>query len=755
MKKRISVITLNPRSSRVYANQIQELFGDLAEVRAYSTGNHSVETIGMSDLYLVSTDAFEADEEIRRYVPSNGSVAEIQVTYFKSVIQQLKQLPKGTRALFVNITHQMAREAVTQLEQLGVTQLQFIPYGPDAAYIDTDEADIALTPDELAYVPQNVKKVINIGHRPCTSSTIIEAAIRLGLDELLEEKRFLAYMKSLAVENYSFEQMFLRSRKLESRFDMLMEILDEGMIGVNEKGEIFTCNQKAKKITGAEPKQILGKQGEQVFPYIPFNACIREKTARPFRLIRVGSSNINMSVVPILRHGECIGAFATLQRFNELERRQNELRSQLLHKGYRAKYCFDDVIGCSPAIEKTKELLRRMAVTESPVLLVGETGTGKELFAHAVHQASRRSGGPFLAINVAAMPEHLLESELFGYEEGAFTGAKKGGRPGLFEFTHKGTLFLDEVEGMSPAMQVKLLRVLQEREVMRVGGNQIISVDVRIVAATNESLEEMVENGSFRRDLYYRLNALPALIPPLRERGEDIFLLIEEFRKRVGGEFTLSDEVRQLLLKYNWPGNIRELSNVVEYLSFTGQSQIMVEDLPSTFLRSMKRAGWGIDQKEKSPEQIWKASAKPKQLRQSQPQSQPQTQPQPQSQPQPQTQPEYQAREEVHQAEGASGTSAKTVETEEAFFDQEKEGDEFWFVLGCLYYASQQGIFIGRDTILKKAKGSCFPLSQKEVRDILGRMAEAGLVKVGKGRGGSRITPVGRMVWENKREIGR
>ncbi len=704
MKKQISVITLNPRSSHVYADQLQKMFGELAEVKAYSTLDHSVENIGPSDLYLVSTDAFDIDEDIRRYVPADGSVVEIQVTYYKEVVQELKRLPKGTRALFVNITHQMAREAVTQLEQLGVTQLTFIPYGADIKYTEKIEADLALTPDETDYVPKYMERVINIGHRPCASPTIIEAVLRLGLDELLEEKRFLSYMKSLAVENYSFEQMFLRSRKLESRFDLLMEILDEGMIGVNEKGEIFTCNQKAGKITGTDPRQILGQSGERVFPYIPFAKCIAERTASPVQLIRIGSANVSMTLVPVMSHGECIGAFATLQPFNKLERRQNELRSQLLHKGYRAKYCFDDVIGRSKAIEKTKELLRRMAMTESPVLLMGETGTGKELLAHAIHQASRRSDGPFVAINVAAMPENLLESELFGYEEGAFTGAKKGGRPGLFELTHSGTLFLDEVEGMSPAMQVKLLRVLQEREIMRVGGNQIIHIDVRIVAATNESLDRMVENGSFRRDLYYRLNALPALIPPLRERGEDIFLLIEAFSSRVGGSFTLSKDVRQLLLRYPWPGNVRELRNVVEYLSFTGQAEIQVEDLPSTFLKSMRQS----EQKGGAPAKVYPVA-------------------------------EFHPVSEPHPAAvpGSRGRS-----------------EEFWFILRCLYDASEAGVFIGRDMILTEAREHRFPLSQREVREVLGEMAGEGLVKTGRGRGGSRITAAGRLLWEKRREEG-
>lgn len=247
---------------------------------------------------------------------------------------------------------------------------------------------------------------------------------------------------------------------------------------------------------------------------------------------------------------------------------------------------FDDVIGESEAIRKTKSVLKRMAVSESPVLLIGETGTGKELFAHAVHRESKRKDGPFVAINVAAVPENLLERELFGYEEGAFTGAKKGGRPGLFEFSHKGTLFLDEVEGMSQSLQIKLLRVLQEREIMRVGGNRVIKIDVRIVAATNESLEEKVKEGSFRRDLYYRLNTLPIMFPTLAERGEDMFLIIESMKKELGGDFVLTESVRNFLRDYSWPGNIRELRNVVEYFVYTGQERITMDELPPTVFRN-------------------------------------------------------------------------------------------------------------------------------------------------------------------------
>lgn len=582
MRKTIAVVALDPRASAFYTEQVRGLFGSRAEVNGYSVRDGSVERITASDLYMVSTDAFDSTDEVRQHIPIDSQTVEIQVSYRWEIINQMKEYPKGTKALFVNFTGKMAREAITKLEQLGVNNIQFTPFYPGAKLDETME--FAITPDEEDCVPSGMKNVWNIGHRSCTGGTMIEAALRLGFDDMLEEAGFLRYVGDIATNNYNFDEMFARSRRLESRFDILIESLDEGIVGVDERGELFACNQKAREITKVKSQLTLGRHAETVFPYIPFAACIQSKAPIPARVIRIGGVNVNLAVIPVIQKGECQGAFATLQLFSDAEKQQNELRSQLLHKGYRAKYQFHDVIGESAGIRKTKDILNRMAVTESPILLIGETGTGKELFAHAVHQASKRSENSFVAINCAAMPENLLESELFGYEDGAFTGAKKGGKPGLFEFAHRGTIFLDEVEGMSPALQVKLLRVLQEREIMRVGGHHIICIDVRIVAATNEHLDRKVEEGSFRRDLYYRLNTLPVLIPPLRERGADMMLLLERFRNEIGGQFQLSEEVAGMLLVHSWPGNIRELRNLVEYFSYTGSGFITIEDRSATHL---------------------------------------------------------------------------------------------------------------------------------------------------------------------------
>lgn len=679
MKKNVAVISLDAYAGQFYAQQVQKLFSDRIAVCSYSVRDGSVEHMPRKyDLYMVTTDAFDSLGDMHRYVPIDGEMMEIHVTLRWDVVHRLQALPAGKKVLFVNLSDKMCREAVTRLNQLGVNQLDFDLYHPGAPEPDMSQYDFVITPQETRYVPAGAREIIDIGQRVCDSSTMIEAALRLGFEELLETPEFEQYQRDVAANTYSFDRVFARGLRLESQFEILMEILDEGIVGVNERGEVFASNHKLEEITGIPGARALQHPASEVYPFVPFARCLAERAPQPAQVVSANGVNMNVAVAPVLRGGACIGAFATVQRFSDAENRQNELRSQLLHKGYRAKYTFDDVVGQSPAIRRCITILKKMSLTQLPVLLIGETGTGKELFAHAVHNASPRANGPFVAINCAAMPENLLESELFGYEEGAFTGARKGGKPGLFEFAHKGTLFLDEVEGMSTALQCKLLRVLQEREIMRVGGNRIVSVDVRIVAATNENLDKMVEEGTFRRDLYYRLNTLPVLIPPLREREGDLLLLIDHFRKGIGASFTLSPELERLLLTHQWRGNIRELRNVVEYFSYTGSPVVGPEELPPTF--HYLPAG-------------------------------------------------------LPEAGGAGAQPPRLADC-----PQEDER----FVLSRLYQADREGHSLGRDAILAAAKAAGLPCSQQEVRRILSALDQAGLARVSRGRGGTRLTPAGR-----------
>ena len=679
--KKIAVVALDPLAGASYTKEVRDLFGEYAEVVGYSVRDGSAAgVLPRADLFAISTDAYGSAEEEARHVPIDSQIMSIEVTFYWETLKKLFEIPQGTKVLFVNVTSNMAREAITQLSSLGVNHLQFIPYYPGAVL--EEPVDIAVTPGESRFVPSSVKTVIDCDHRPCSYGMMVEIALRLGLEYLPETESFMNYAKVVASNHYSFDLMYAKSRRQESQMHILAESLDEGLIGVNETGDIFVCNKKACQIARNSEELTMGKKGEEVFPYIPFYQVLREKKAVPEKIIRLFGTDISLAVVPVVRKENCIGAFAMLQKFNEQESRQNALRRQMMQKGHYARYTLDDVIGISTAITETKNILRKMAATDSPVLLMGETGTGKELMAHALHQASRRADGPFIAINVAAMPENLLESELFGYEEGAFTGAKKGGRPGLFEFAHQGTLFLDEVEGMSLSMQVKLLRVLQEGEIMRVGGGSIIRVDVRIVAATNESLEEKIQDGSFRKDLYYRLNALTVEIPPLRKRGDDIFLLLDYFMRKMGGDFTLSEGVKTFLRRHPWPGNIRELQNAVEYFNYLAKPVIGLSDLPPTMTRFVDD---GSD-------------------------------------------------------DGEGEVNDNAADDKEADMAYQAAVDKKQFVLNQLALAWKEGKTAGREKILEAAKKDHISMTQKQVRDLLDELAKEGLIQVGRGRGGSKIT---------------
>ena len=359
-----------------------------------------------------------------------------------------------------------------------------------------------------------------------------------------------------------------------------MGTLDIAIIGVDKDNFICSCNESAEKILEKSCGNLVGNNAEEILSYIPFSEVKKDKEKIRSRLIKINGEYVNLNITPVIKVENYMGAFAILQRFREEEQKQHELRRQMLNKGHKAKYNFDDILGESSSIKRIKEIAKKMAKTNSAVLITGESGTAKELFSHAVHNYSDRKDYPFVAVNCAAIPDNLLESELFGYEEGAFTGAKKGGKIGLFEFAHMGTLLLDEIEGMSPALQIKLLRVIQEKEIMKIGGDKVINIDVRIIATTNEDLRNLIKEGKFRKDLYYRINTLPILVPPLKDRDDDVYLLLEKFKKDVGAEFKFTEKAKEAFKMYNWEGNIRELKNYVEFFNFMDKEYIDFEDMP-------------------------------------------------------------------------------------------------------------------------------------------------------------------------------
>jgi transcriptional regulator with PAS, ATPase and Fis domain len=267
----------------------------------------------------------------------------------------------------------------------------------------------------------------------------------------------------------------------------------------------------------------------------------------------------------------------TLHAASQIQAAETRIRIGAHRRGLRAKHVFADIVGASPAWCALLDQARHYAARDANLLLHGETGTGKEIQAQSVHNHGPRREGPFVSINTASIPASLLESELFGYAEGAFTGARKGGKPGLFELAHGGTLFLDEIGELAPDIQSRLLRVLQEREIMRIGDDKIVPVDVRIICATHRDLFEQVRQGRFREDLYYRIHVLSLSLPPLRQRAEDIGPLCAHFLPQLAAAGTaprLTPEALALLRAYAWPGNVRQLHNVAEILTYLDEPSI-------------------------------------------------------------------------------------------------------------------------------------------------------------------------------------
>lgn len=400
--------------------------------------------------------------------------------------------------------------------------------------------------------------------------------------------------------------------ELESVKDLqgtLATVLDaayEGLLIINNEGYITMVNQAFASLLNASPSHLVGKHVTQVIEDSRMPIVVQTGVPEVGELQRINEQEVIIQRVPIIKDGKTLGAvgkimFKGVAELNALVSKVSSLNTELAYykdevQKYRgARYGLSHIVGESKPMVMLKETIKRIASSNSTILITGETGTGKELVAHAIHMESARRYGPFIQVNCAAIPEHLLESELFGYEEGAFTGARKGGQIGKFQLAHGGTIFLDEIGDMSLSLQAKLLRVLQEREIERLGATKTTQIDVRVIAATNNDLEHLLGKGRFREDLFYRLNVVSLRLPPMRERMEDLELLVkhfcEKFREEFGSCFEkVSDEVWDAFRAYRWPGNVRELEHVLERAFNVMEGNcVVLKDLPLYFQKQAQK----------------------------------------------------------------------------------------------------------------------------------------------------------------------
>lgn len=368
------------------------------------------------------------------------------------------------------------------------------------------------------------------------------------------------------------QRILLASNQEQERAKRYMAVIDyvhDGVVATDEHGRILVCNSVAEKILGVKKENVIDRRAEEVSALKPLLKDLKEERPQIDELRTLNDRQAAVSLIPVSVNREARGSVAVFQEIASLQNMEKKVRAKLMEKGFVAKYTFDSIIYRSEAIGRCIAMARKFSGYDSDILIQGQSGVGKELFAQSIHNESRRRSGPFVAINCAALPETIIESELFGYVEGAFTGSRPGGKAGMFELAHGGTIFLDEISELPLALQGRLLRVIQEREVMRLGDDKIIPLEVRIICATNRELTEMVREGTFRRDLLYRINPLSFYVPPLNKRREDIealafhFLHIfcRRYSKQIDG---FSKNVMEYLSHHDFEGNARELKGMIE-----------------------------------------------------------------------------------------------------------------------------------------------------------------------------------------------
>ncbi|WP_288619374.1 sigma-54-dependent Fis family transcriptional regulator [uncultured Eubacterium sp.] len=384
------------------------------------------------------------------------------------------------------------------------------------------------------------------------------------------------------------------------KMEMILNAIKEGVLIVDREEKIEFINDAYAEFIGHSLEEVRGKLLTDIRPGAKLPEAMKKgEVQEQIHRVEKGKEYF-VNMYPIYENGEVTGGISTVtflenarflaEKIGELNEREAYLDARMKEVN-GTRYDFDDIVYGSEVTMHCIEMAKKIAHSDISVLLQGESGCGKELYAQAIHNESERRRYPFIAINCAVLSGNMLESELFGYENGAFTGAQKGGKAGLFEIANKGTLFLDEISEMDYTLQAKLLRALQERKIRRVGGTREIDIDVRIIGACNVNLEKYIQENKFRQDLYYRIAAIPLHLLPLRERKGDVLPLIENHLKKVSiqnkKKIRLTEAARNILLEYNWPGNVRELENILEYATLmSGGNQIDIEDLPPTIMSS-------------------------------------------------------------------------------------------------------------------------------------------------------------------------
>lgn len=552
-KKTVVIVSGSQRVLDSLARDVRFVLGDHAEVRTLL--HTQVEQMSRvdGDVFLVTRRKNIGG--LPDKVGEGRPILRVTRTIYKSSLNRIMSIPPGSRVLVVNDSYTSAMSMRTLLIDL-YPDLRYIIYTPG---MYDPSLTIAITPGEARFVPEFVEEVIDVGDRHIDMITFMNLLNALEMNTVQLYQNMMRYVDMIAergLMSRQYQEDLSHSVHLES----ILQSMEQGVILTMASGEIVLSNRQTEQILGCRiPEKSVSLQDV-------FSSEICEKLlamSNNTQMLKISEREIFVKHSSVRFSSSVYEHLFFFSDITHLHNLEQSVSAHTREQGFVAAHTFSDIVCVSQTMRTQLEQMALFARSDMTVLLQGETGTGKELAAQAIHNASLRCQQPFVAVNCAALPESLLESELFGYERGAFTGARQNGKMGVFEMANGGTLFLDEIGDMPPLLQSRLLRVLQERQLMRIGGSRMISLNVRIIAATNQDLLRKMEEGTFRRDLYYRLNVLSCKLAPLRERRDDILPLFLHFTH----ESSLPASVGARLTAYDWPGNVRELQNAANYYS--------------------------------------------------------------------------------------------------------------------------------------------------------------------------------------------
>lgn len=581
-KPTLIIISSDKKIKKSLVATMNEMLGHEILIKGYSI-EEGIPHSQKADLVLTSGPITHA--KIKHLFPNTPIIPSKRVITGYN-LEQVIMLPKGKQVLVATLPKFASEETIKNLIDLGITHVEYIPYW-EGRQIDEKEIDTAISPGMPHLIPAKIKHKIDIGERTINLSTFLEVLLQLKLDLKYLDVFEKNYTRLLMKSSRKMHDILQQSERLRANQTIILNEIEEGILSVNEQNQVIIANPAMFKLFGKSPDILENPSIQEIMGRLDDSEVFLDCSSNTVKSSDVIYSHQGKQIVctkNTVSVGDEKHVIYTFREVSQIQKLEQRVRSKLHEKGYVAKHNFEDIWGHNQRMIILKEKALRFAQTEETILITGESGTGKELLSQAIHLNSQRKDGPFVAINFAAIPENLVESELFGYEDGAFTGARKGGKPGFFELAHGGTLLLDEIGDAPLNIQARLLRVLEEKEIMRLGGSRIIPVDIRLIAATNKNLMDYVKRNLFRADLFYRLNVLTLETLPVREFKQEIPAFLEkQLLYKFNIKMNILPDVIHCLLKYDWPGNMRELRNVVDYMyhSALEKDLITIENVPA------------------------------------------------------------------------------------------------------------------------------------------------------------------------------